>query len=287
MRWTFERLVLTLGAIAATGCVASRPPRLPISVELPHRSERFSNGLSIVTHEESSSPVVSIALAVATGAVDDPDAREGLAHAVEHLAFRAEHGAEPSVRIRLDRMGASFNAWTASEATVYFATAPKSNLSELVRVFVDIAKDPTDGVKAEALEAERGVLDNERRLRDENGQPGEVVDRLRALVHGNGPRGKPIGGTARSLRAITLDDAISFAANHYRPGRMTLAVSGPLGDTKALLAAFSELPVAPPEGRSLPPSGASKSPAVDADGISRVPSSIPTPELWLGWALPG
>jgi predicted Zn-dependent peptidase len=141
-------------------------------------------------------------------------------------------------------------------------------------------------VNATILYTERGVLDNERRLRNENGSPGEVVDRLAALVYGQRPRGKPIGGTAASLRAITIEDATAFAASHYRPKAMTLVVSGPLADTKTLLAPFADIaePASPPPG---PPSGSPKPPVLDAAGVEHVPSSVPTPELWLGWAMPG
>ena len=275
-----------MAILAATHCVATRPTRLPIAVSLPQRTQSLPNGIQVVTHDDSSSPVVAVALAVRTGAVDDPAGREGLAHAVEHLAFRSEHSSNPSIRLRLDRMGASFNAWTSAEATVYHATAPKAELTALVQVFADIARDPTAGVSETVLDTERGVLDNERRLRNENGSPGEVVDRLAALVHGRKPLGKPVGGTAKSLREMTIEDAKAFAASHYRPKAMTVAVSGPLGDSNALLAPFAAVPV-PASPAPGPPSGAPEPAVLDQAGVEHVRSSVPTPELWLGWAMPG
>ncbi|HVR21660.1 MAG TPA: pitrilysin family protein, partial [Polyangiaceae bacterium] len=275
--------VLTL--VAAPSCVGTPPSRVPIAVSLPHRSSRLANGISVVTHVDESSPLAAIALAVATGAGDDPPGREGLAHAVEHLAFRSEQASSPSLRLRLDRMGASFNAWTSAEATVYFAAAPKSELSALVEAFAGIARNPLEGVSPAALETERGVLDNERRLRDENGSPGEVVDRLRAQVYGQRPIGKSIGGTAQSLRAIGLQDATAFASAHYRPSSMTIAISGPLGDVTALLEPFAAIP--PASGPAVGPrTGAPKAAVLDEAGVEHVPSSVAAPELWLGWALP-
>ncbi|HEX6275282.1 MAG TPA: insulinase family protein, partial [Polyangiaceae bacterium] len=284
MRWSSGALLGALVLAAMPSCIGTKPARVPIAVSLPHRSVRLPNGLTVVTHVDESSPVAAVALAVATGAGDDPPGREGLAHAVEHLAFRSEHSG-PSVRLRFDRMGAAFNGWTSTEATVYIAAAPKSELASLVRAFADIAKNPVEGVTAETLDTERGVLDNERRLRDENGSPGEVVDRLRALVYGQRPLGKSIGGTAQSLRAMGIDDARAFARAHYRPSSMTVTISGPLGDTRALLEPFAAIPaVSTPEPP--PPSGAPKPPVLDDAGIEHVPSSVSTPELWLGWALP-
>jgi zinc protease len=277
----FSVLVGALG----TGCATTQSTRLPNTVVLPLKQQRLPNGITVVTHGDESSSVASITLVVGVGAKDDPPGREGLAHAVEHLAFRAERGAEPSLRLRLHRMGAAFNAYTSSEATVYVATAPSASLRALVRAFTDIATNPLEGVTPATLDIERGVLDNERRFRNENGAPGEVVDRLRALVYGRTPLGKPIGGTAQSLRAITLEDAKAFAASHYRPGSMTVAVSGPLGDLGALLEPLAS--IAPPSGSTAGrPSGAPSAANLDEAGIEHVASSVSTPELWLGWSLP-
>jgi zinc protease len=287
MRWFAGVVSSIVIAASAAGCVGTRPTRLPSTVSLPLGRQKLANGVTVVTHRDDSSPVASAVLVIDTGASNDPTGREGLAHAVEHLAFRAEHEAKPSIRLRLHRMGAAFNAYTSSETTVYVATVPAANVGELVHAFADIAANPLAGVNAAMLDTERGVLDNERRLRNENGAPGEVVDRLRALVYGRTPRGKSIGGTAQSLRAITLDDALAFASAHYQPKAMTLAVSGPIGDgTTALLAPFSALAQAavPP---ALPPTGAPPPGALDEAGIEHVPSSVTTPELWLGWSLPG
>jgi zinc protease len=257
-----------------------------MSVSLAHHSQRLENGLSVVTHRDESSPVVTVALVVAAGAADDPAGREGLAHAVEHLAFRSEHSSGPSMRLRLNRMGASFNAWTASEATLYLATAPKSELTALVQAFADIARNPVEGVTRATLDTERGVLDNERRFRDENGAPGEVVDRLRALVYGTGRLGKSIGGTGQSLRAMTVEDTAAFASAHYSPSAMTVAISGSLGDANTLLAPFAALPV-PSNQPPVSPVGLAKAATLDEAGIEHVLSSVPSPELWLGWRLPG
>ncbi|HEX6764538.1 MAG TPA: insulinase family protein, partial [Polyangiaceae bacterium] len=116
---------------------------------------------------------------------------------------------------------------------------------------------------------------------------GEVVDHLRALVYAKSPLGKSVVGTARSLRALTIDDAVAFASARYRPSSMTVAISGAFGDTNALVAPFATIP-SPASPPPASPGGFAKQYAVvDAAGIEHVPSSVPAPELWLGWALPG
>jgi len=272
------------GALVAlvVACVGGRPTTLPSTVRLPLGEVRFDNGMRVVVHDDASTNTVSIAMAVATGAGDDPKGREGLAHAVEHLAFRARHDGQVPMRLRFDRMGARFNAWTSSEATVYFASAPKAAFGELCRAFGDIAKSPVAGVPPEVLEVERGVLENERRVRDENGAPGAIIDRLRALVFGDSRLGQPIGGTSESIAAITLEDAKTFAATRYDPQTMTVVVAGPISDQHGALEPFgslAKLPAGPANAR--PVRG---TPAPDA--IARVSASMLSPELWIGFPLP-
>jgi zinc protease len=57
---------------------------------------------------------------VGAGSSRDPRGKEGLAHLVEHLAFRAE--VEPGLPMwrQLDRESAEWNAATTHDAAVYY-----------------------------------------------------------------------------------------------------------------------------------------------------------------------
>jgi predicted Zn-dependent peptidase len=51
--------------------------------------DRLDNGLELIVLEEHSLPVVSVQMLYRTGARDEEYGRTGLAHYLEHMAFRA------------------------------------------------------------------------------------------------------------------------------------------------------------------------------------------------------
>jgi zinc protease len=251
-------------------------------VKVEFNEQLLGNALRVVTHQDPSYPLVAVALAVEAGAADDPAGREGLAHAVEHLAYRSEHASGGSVVQRLKALGARYNGFTSSDLTVYHAVGPRSSLDGMLDVFADLASNPIQGIGPEVLEAERGVLDNERRVRSENGAPGQIVDRLNHALYGAGPLGRPVAGTATSLRAITLADAEAFARSHYHAERMSLAIAGALD--RPLPPAFDRFRAIT---RGTQPSARAPQRQVPSSRrIEVMPSSVAGPELWIGFRLP-
>ncbi|MFP2957109.1 insulinase family protein [Myxococcus sp. 1LA] len=60
-------------------------------VAFPLRDFRFPSGLRVVVEQDARSPVVAVVAMVGAGGSSDPGGKEGLAHVVEHLAFRSRH----------------------------------------------------------------------------------------------------------------------------------------------------------------------------------------------------
>src|SRR5205814_1903892 len=75
---------------------------------------------------DHSSPRVAVVSAYSVGSIQDPKGREGLAHFIEHLAFRTHFADDQPVWNHLKRMGAEFNAFTQWDFTVYYTVVPKA-----------------------------------------------------------------------------------------------------------------------------------------------------------------
>jgi zinc protease len=226
-------------------------------------------------------------LLLGAGAGRDPEGKEGLAHLVEHLAFRALDDEGRSRTERFNALSASYNGWTNAEETGYVAAVPSLRADALLEIFQGLVEEPLRGVDEAAFRVERNVVEHERRLRSENGYPFEVFARLNEALYGATYFGKPVGGTAASLSRLTLADAVEFAARHYRPEHMTLLVAGvPPSDAEALERVLggvrAEGPAASPPDRSLP-----KVEATALVPLERATAVVGAPQLWLAWRLPG
>ena len=89
--WPRLRALLLLLSVLACACGASPPPRALVmrDVSFPLRDMRFPSGLRVIVEEDHRSPVVGVLTLVGAGSTSDPPGKEGLAHYVEHLSFRA------------------------------------------------------------------------------------------------------------------------------------------------------------------------------------------------------
>src|SRR4051794_16829712 len=53
------------------------------------RDFKLKSGLRIIVEEERAAPIAGVVSVVGVGSANDPPGKEGLAHLVEHLTFRA------------------------------------------------------------------------------------------------------------------------------------------------------------------------------------------------------
>ncbi|TMB92696.1 MAG: insulinase family protein [Chloroflexi bacterium] len=193
-------------AAAAEVRVLSGGTRL-ISVPLPERAS------------------VAVAFMVKVGSRYEDDARSGLSHFVEHMAFKGG-GRYPTARDvseAIEGVGGVLNAATDREATVFWTRVPKSHLRLAISVLVDMlvqpALDPAEVVK------ERQVVIEELRMYQDN--PQEYVQIVFDEVMWPGhPLGRDVAGREETVRAFTADDCQAHLAAHLRPDTLVVSIAG-------------------------------------------------------------
>ena len=116
------------------------------------------SGLRVIFQEDRSQPSVVVTAVYDAGGSSDPRGKEGLAHVIEHLWFRAQHDGALPVKERITDLGGVFNAFTSSEETVFITHAPADALIPLLRLEALLMMDPMAGVTEEALGVERQVV---------------------------------------------------------------------------------------------------------------------------------
>jgi zinc protease len=174
---------------------------------------------------------VSIRLRIGAGSFEETDAQRGLAHFLEHMAFRGSaHVDDGEVFKMLERLGlragADTNASTSQTQTLYQFDLPKAD-NETVDTGIMLTREIVSelSLKADAFQAERGPVLSEERLRD--GPATHAFEtQTKFLLKGQlAPERSPIG-KVEVIRDAPVDQVADFYHAYYRPERATLIVVG-------------------------------------------------------------
>lgn len=264
------------------------------NISYPMRDIRFPSGLRVLAEQDTRAPVVGLVLVVGAGSSSDPPGKEGLAHYVEHLAFRSRPFGNLSVARMLDKAGAGqWNAFTSLDETVYWEIGPKEALGSLLQLEGTRMALPVAHLAAETIPVELNVVRNELRQRSETGFVGEVLGTMQSLLFPpSHPYARPVGGTHASLSNINADDVTAFLDKHYRPDNMTLLVIGDIELDSISTLVEQSLPkqLLEAHGKQLSSSRiarvAPEPPAPPPARLISQEAAVATPELWIGWSLP-
>src|SRR5271154_7001086 len=184
------RGALLLGVLAAGPVLATPPNGVVIrDVSFKMGDLELPSGMRIVIEEDRSQPLVAVVAVVDVGSAQDPPGKEGLAHLVEHLAFRAKPDGKLQRSSLLSFAGSgSWNAFTSHDLTTYVEVGPTESLAQLLALEGNRLLSPLAGVDAQAFDVERGVVKNELFERDEQGQSTAVETHLFGALY---PAGHP------------------------------------------------------------------------------------------------
>jgi len=101
-------------------------------------AERLENGLTILILEDSTQPIVSTQILYRVGGRTECTGSTGLAHFVEHMAFRAtERFPDTDVVSRIYAVGGEWHGYTWIDQTTYFETVPKEHLPLVLEIQAD------------------------------------------------------------------------------------------------------------------------------------------------------
>ena len=262
-------------------------------VDLSVRQLTFPSGLRVVAERDARTKIAGLFLVVGAGSSSDPAGKEGLAHYVEHLAFRSRPFGKSSFRRLLERADAAeWDARTSFDATLYHEVGPASALPEMLRLEGARMVAPIANVTPEILAAELDVVRSELRASNESGFSGEMFGALQKAVFPPGhPYAHPVIGTNESLTSIQAGDIRDFVHAHYEPRNMTLAIVGDIDLATIEGVVRDALPPELLRARTFKPRESLAEPAPEPPNpssriASRSEASVASPEIWIGWSLP-
>ena len=184
---------------------------------------KLACGLEIVGELNPSAVSASVEFLIRAGARDESPEEAGISHFIEHLLFKGDTTrTADDVNRFFDDRGADYNACTAEEATVYYASVPPESLIPVTRLWAELLQP---ALRPEDIEPERQVILEEIRMYDDM-PPFGMDEKARAIFFGDHPLAGSVAGTAETVSAITPEQLRAYHRTHYTADRTLLAVTG-------------------------------------------------------------
>jgi len=197
-----------------------------------HR-HHLSNGLTVLTMEDHTHPIVSYQTHFATGSRNEHVGITGISHLFEHMMFRGSKKFEPEEFAQIIQAnGGTLNAFTTTDNTTYFENLPADKLE--LAIMMEAERLEHLRLTAENLSSEREVVRSERKLRTVNSPFGLVVEQLFAIAFDQHPYQWPVIGWDDDLRRLTLPDCIDYYHRGYSPDKAVAVIVGHFNTEAAL-----------------------------------------------------
>jgi zinc protease len=142
----------------------------------------LDNGLRVIVHEDRKAPIVALTLWYHVGSKNEQPGKTGFAHLFEHLMFNGTENYNDEFFGPFEEVGTTdINGTTDSDRTNYFETVPSTAVDLALWMESDRMGNLLGAIDQEKLDEQRGVVQNEKRQRD-NQPYGDVLDQIMANI---------------------------------------------------------------------------------------------------------
>ncbi len=260
-RW--ERVVVILAIAALAGLFGLGCPKSIFSMKSsplvsknsktegeaapPAVKTTLPNGLTLITREDHSAPVVSVQFFVKTGSIyEGAQLGAGLSHILEHMLFKGtEKRGVADIARQVEAHGGYINAYTTWDRTVYHIDIPsdggKPGTDTGTQIALDILADAimNSTLPPQEYDREQQVILRELAMNRDNPdrQASELFFSTVYAVH---PSRHPVIGYEDVYRALKREDVMAYYKERYIPNNLIVAVVGDI-QTEKVRARVEEL----------------------------------------------
>ncbi|MCY0150541.1 insulinase family protein [Hoeflea sp. G2-23] len=188
------------------------------------RTTLLANGVTVVTETMPHLESVALGVWVKSGSRDETADEHGIAHLLEHMAFKGTHKRSArQIAEEIENVGGELNAATSTETTSYYARVLRDHVPLAIDILHDIL---TNSVFDEGeLAREKNVILQE--IGAANDTPDDVVyDRFTEAAFRDQTIGRPILGTPETVKAFTPAQIRAYLARHYTGDRIVVVAAG-------------------------------------------------------------
>ncbi len=187
------------------------------------REHRLANGLEIIAECNPQAYSTAMAFFVRAGSRDESDAQSGVSHFLEHMAFKGtDRRSAADVNRELDELGASSNAFTSEEQTVYFATVLPEYQTPALDLLCDIMRP---SLREDDFDTEKQVILEEIAKYDDQ-PPFGAYEKGMAIHFGQHPMARSVLGTKQSVGKLSPQQMRDYFQLRYCPNNMALVAAG-------------------------------------------------------------
>lgn len=243
------------------------------------KKHTLKNGLRVLLHQDSSTPIVTINTVYDVGAKDEDENRTGFAHLFEHLMFGGSVNI-PEFDGPLQNVGGQNNAFTSNDITNYYITLPKENIE--TGLWLESDRMLSLAFTPESLEVQRSVVIEEFKQRYLNQPYGDVWLLLRPLIYKTHPyKWATIGKEISHIEKATMEEVKGFFFKHYTPQNAILSIAGDIDYEETIKLVekwYSEIPAGNKYERNLP----KEEPQTEARELT-VERNVPQNAIYKAW----
>lgn len=257
-----------------------------MQVSLPFEAFTLDNGLRVVVHRDTRTPLACVDIWYHVGSRDEVRGRTGFAHLFEHLMFEGSQHVPPGQFDQLlEAVGGINNGSTSQDRTDYWELVPAHAVDLALYLEADRMAGLLHAVGPEELEAQRGVVMNERRQSYENRPYGMAWETLHGAIYpADHPYHWPVIGYMDDIAAATLEDVQRFFATWYTPDNATLVVAGDVDVGRirdSVEHLFGDIPRGPGVQRRTPPPV-----ALEQDRREELQDDVTLGRIYMAWHTP-
>ena len=187
-------------------------------------ANEFPGGLRVLSEPLNEATSVSLGVWIRAGSRDERDEVAGITHLMEHMLFKGTPSMNAlGIAEAFESIGAQDNAATGEEYTVLYARFLPEHLERALDIMSEMVTQPT----LADLDREREVIVEEIKMYED--RPDQLADEyLSGLIFHGDPLGRPIIGSAETVRGVDRGILKSFHDSTYTAPNVFVVAAGKL-----------------------------------------------------------
>jgi len=188
------------------------------------RRKALPGGLRVFSEPLEEATSVALGIWIRAGSRDEKGEVAGISHLMEHMLFKGTPDMDAlGIAQAFEGIGAQENAATGEEYTLLYARFLPEHLGSALDIMSDMVLRPT----LVDLEREREVIVEEIKMYED--RPDQLADEyLSSLIFHEDPLGRPIIGSAETVRGVDHHTLEDFHTNTYTAPNVFVVAAGKL-----------------------------------------------------------
>ena len=187
------------------------------------RERTLDNGLTIIGETDPAAHTAAVGFFVKTGARDESSDVMGVSHFLEHMMFKgtAKRSAD-DVNREFDELGASYNAYTSSEITCFYASVLPEVLPQATDILADILRP---ALRQDDFDTEKNVILEEIAMYKDS--PFWVLyEKTMEQYYGSHTLGHRVLGTNETVADLQRDAMQAYFDHRYSADNTVVSLAG-------------------------------------------------------------